>query len=41
MTDKPNNPVMKFLLKLFLVLIVGGAVVCGIGYLMMMAMFNW
>jgi hypothetical protein len=41
MTDKPNNPAMKFLLKLLLVFIVGGGLICGIGYLIMMAMFNW
>jgi hypothetical protein len=39
--ENPNNSLMKFLLKLFLVFIVGGGLICGIGYLIMMAMFNW
>ncbi|MCD6049060.1 MAG: hypothetical protein K0Q55_463 [Verrucomicrobia bacterium] len=43
MTDTPNTPppLMKFLLKLVFVLIVGAGVICGIGYLLMCAMFNW
>lgn len=41
MTEKPDNSLMKFLLRRLVVLIIVMGVVIGITYLMGMAMFNW